>query len=146
MCCIRAGLKQGIKWFTKLWKSWKSFCKFYLLIRLSYFHLFEKILNKKPVFQKLSSRTSENKKNFLNKNPVFCRQEIIYFTVLGDEAQWSYFLKVLGLRIFLTLMTKITPDVNNWGYFIKRRGYFIHGWFVGDMEYFNATFEQHKVI
>ena len=43
------------------------------------------------------------------------------------------------------LMTTITPDVNNWRYFMKGWGDFINWWLIGDKEYFNTTLEEYKV-
>ena len=43
-------------------------------------------------------------------------------------------------------MATITPDVNNWGYFIKGWGNFISGWIIGVIKYFNAPLEEYKSI
>ena len=44
------------------------------------------------------------------------------------------------------LIAKIILGVNNWGCFIKGLGNLINGWFIGDIEYFNNTFEEYKVL
>ena len=62
-----------------------------------------------------------------------------------------HFLKIVSLKILLffpsfsmkqsyMLTTKINSAVNNWVLFIKRWINYINGWFIGDEEYFNATF------
>ena len=46
----------------------------------------------------------------------------------------------------ISLMEKISPDVNNWESSIKGWGHFIQEWFIRDVMYFNTTLEQYKVI
>ena len=76
----------------------------------------------------------------IENSPLICR---------GNQINWFLYdngLHLQGVKHSYLLTSKITPNSNNWGYFIKGRGNFINGWFIGDMEYFNIILEEYKVI
>ena len=44
------------------------------------------------------------------------------------------------------LASKITPCVNNWGFFTKRWGHFINRWSSGDIDYFNTSLQEYLYL
>ena len=90
------------------------------------------------------SSTSKHIHTFRKKQCIQCIQGSICF--LKVFSRKMFFFILLFYEAFLVNLTpdNLTPDNNNCGYFIKWWRHFIKGWFNGDREHLNITFEECK--
>ena len=64
----------------------------------------------------------------------------------GFQPQNVLLLILLSIEYSYLLTTKIVPDVKIRDISLKDRDIFVNGWLIGDIERFNATLEEYKII
>ena len=64
----------------------------------------------------------------------------------GFQPQNVLLLILLSIEYSYLLTTKIVPHVKIRDISLKDRDIFVNGWLIGDIERFNATLEEYKII